>query len=344
MIAFNTSFSIILMYLLELFASVLSWMKLGCIVQMMKIAVIGIVLMLGASLLVVADTQAAEGGYSNYIPGSYGDFAMAVEPEARLTLRNDVYAYSAEGNGSVRSGVIEAGAELDVLANFTTLLYKPEVEFLGGSYALGVFVPIIYMDLDVSLTVGPLPLNQQEDTLGLGDVALIPIILFWNQGNIHTSFAQFIVTPTADYDANNFTNTGLNYWSYDTNFALTYLDLETGQDLSFNIGHIYNTENDDTNYQTGRELHLDVALNQFLSESFAVGVHGFYLKQITGDRGSGAVLGDFKAKVAGIGPAILWSKQIGTRNVIFIAKWLHEFDEENRLEGDHFFASFAMDW
>lgn len=310
----------------------------------MRTTVFGVGLALGAGLLVAADANAAEGGYSNYIPGTYGDFAMAVEPEARLTLRNDVYAYSADGDGSVRSGVIEAEADANFLANFTTLLYKPEVELLGASYAFGVFVPIIYADLDVSLRVGPLTLNRQDDKLGLGDIALIPMMLFWNQGNFHMSFAQFIVMPTGDYDEDDFANTGLNYWSFDSNFALTYLDPDTGRDWSFNIGHIYNTENDDTDYQTGRELHLDVALNQFLSESVAVGIHGFYLKQITGDSGSGAILGDFEAEAAGIGPALLWSKQFGKRNVTFIAKWLHEFDAENRLEGDHFFASFVMDW
>lgn len=310
----------------------------------MRTTVFGVGLALGAGLLVAADANAAEGGYSNYIPGTYGDFAMAVEPEARLTLRNDVYAYSADGDGSVRSGVIEAEADANFLANFTTLLYKPEVELLGASYAFGVFVPIIYADLDVSLRVGPLTLNRQDDKLGLGDIALIPMMLFWNQGNFHMSFAQFIVMPTGGYDEDDFANTGLNYWSFDSNFALTYLDPDTGRDWSFNIGHIYNTENDDTDYQTGRELHLDVALNQFLSESVAVGIHGFYLKQITGDSGSGAILGDFEAEAAGIGPALLWSKQFGKRNVTFIAKWLHEFDAENRLEGDHFFASFVMDW
>ena len=44
---------------------------------------------------------AIEGGYSNYIPGFYGDIALAVEPADGLSLRNDVYFYSADGDGSV---------------------------------------------------------------------------------------------------------------------------------------------------------------------------------------------------------------------------------------------------
>ena len=290
------------------------------------------------------DTVAAEGGYSNYIPGTYGDFGMALAPSEKWTLRNDIYFYDASTSRSVRSGNLEVGTELDFLMNFTTLVYKPELELFGAQFAAGVFIPLVDVELDTSLSIGDTLVSASDSATGLGDIVLIPLLLYWNSGNIHTSVAQFIVTPTGDYDADNLINNGLNYWSFDTNFALTYLNPETGRDFSFNIGHIYNTKNDDTNYQTGQELHLDVAFNQFLSETFAVGIQGFYLKQITGDSGSGALLGDFKAEEAGVGPALLWSTQIGDQGVSFIAKWLHEFHAENRLEGDHVFLSFALDW
>jgi len=289
-------------------------------------------------------TFAAEGGYSNYIPGTYGDFAMALAPVEEWTLRNDTYLYDADTDQSVRSGNLEVGANLQFLMNFTTLLYKPGIEVFGARFASGIFVPYVSLDVDSSLSVGGMSASTSDGTTGLGDVALIPIALYWNKDNIHTSFTQIIVTPTGDYDINNPINNGLNYWSFDTNFAFTYFNPKTGYDLSFNIGHIYNTENDDTEYQTGRELHFDVSFNKFLSETFAVGLQGFYLKQITGDSGAGAQLGGFKAKAAGIGPAFLWATRIGEQDVSFIAKWLHEFDAENRLEGDHIFLSFSLDW
>ena len=85
-------------------------------------------------------------------------------------------------------------------------------------------------------------------------------------------------------------------------------------------------------------------INQFFSESWAIGIHGFYLKQVTGDSGSGAKLGDFKAEAAGIGPAVLWNTKLAGQEISFIAKWLHEFHAERRIEGDHFFASFAFNF
>ena len=46
-------------------------------------------------VLWAAQGHAAEGDYSNYVPGTFGDFA-AVETATNLTIRNDVYYYSAD--------------------------------------------------------------------------------------------------------------------------------------------------------------------------------------------------------------------------------------------------------
>ena len=286
---------------------------------------------------------AAEGGYSNYVPGTYGDFAVAVEPVDKFTIRTDFYHYSADGDRSIRSGQLEADADIDFNALFITLLYKPDIKILGAQYAFGAFLtPVFHTDIDAAINIGGTRMNRKDDNVGLGDQTLIPVMLFWNKGNFHFSLAEFIVMPTGNYDSNDLANSGLNYWTFDTDLAATYLNLETGQDYSINIGYNYNTENTDTNYQTGQEIHIDYMVNQFLSESWALGIHGFYLKQITGDSGSGAILGDFKAEAAGIGPAVLWNTKVGNQEVSFIAKWIHEFHAERRLEGDHIFASFAM--
>ena len=65
-------------------------------------------------MLLPGPLLAIEGGYSNYIPGIYGDLAPAVEPAEGLSFRNDIYSYSAEGDGSVRSGRVELGVDVDL--------------------------------------------------------------------------------------------------------------------------------------------------------------------------------------------------------------------------------------
>ena len=293
-------------------------------------------------IIAITSVQAAEGGYSNYIPGTYGDFAAAVEPPTKFTIRNDIYHYSADAKKAVHSGLIEVDADLELDMNLLTLLYKPDVDVFGAQSGFGALVPIVNMDINAGIRLGGLSVRRQDDDVGLGDIALIPGIFFWRSGNYHFTLAEYIVMPTASYDSDDLANPGLNYWSFDTNVAATYLNEETGQDYSINIGYTYNTENSDTDYQTGQEVHVDYMINQFLSEEWAIGIEGYYLKQVTGDSGDGAILGAFKAEAAGIGPAVLWNTKVGNQEVSFIAKWINEYHAENRMEGDHVFLSFAM--
>jgi hypothetical protein len=271
---------------------------------------------------------------------------MAVEPSDKFTIRNDVYYYEADDEKSVRAGRVDLGAELTFQVNLTTLLYKPDLQIAGAQFAFGALIPIMKNEIDSSLSLKGEDMgftaSDTSDASGLGDIVLVPWVLYWNNDNLHTSFSQFIVAPTGDYDERDPINTSLNYWSFDTNFAVTYLNPTNGWELSANLGYIYNTENSDTDYQTGKEFHLDFAINRYLSESLALGVHGFHLEQISGDGGDGALLGNFEAQASGIGPALLWATQAGGKPISFIVKWLHEIDAERRIEGDHFIVSVAL--
>jgi len=42
-----------------------------------------------------------------------------------------------------------------------------------------------------------------------------------------------------------------------------------------------------------------------------IGANGFYLKQVTGDSGSGAPLGGFREMTAGVGPVLSYAAQFG---------------------------------
>lgn len=111
--------------------------------------------------------------------------------------------------------------------------------------------------------------------------------------------------------------------------------METGLEFSLAAGYMINTKNDDTEYDSGDEFHLDVMVNQFMSETFALGLHGYYYKQVEGDSGSGALLGDFKGKSYGLGPSLLWMPASQGGNFSVSATWLHDFDATNRLESEY---------
>ena len=303
-----------------------------------------LLMLLVSTPIIEPSVYAGEGGVSHYCPGFYGDFGVAVTPDPGFYLRTDIYYYDGDSGGGrfSRYGEIRSDIDVEATAAMLTGLMVIDEEILGGRYAYGAFLPVANIDLSSNIVVGPLSGPTDADRTAMGDPGFIPASIFWNSGNFHFNLYETITAPIGSYSKDRDVDSGLNYWSFDTVFATTFLHPEKGYEISAAVGHIYNTENNDTDYQTGQEFHMDYMLNQFFSETFALGLHGFYYKQITGDSGSGAILGDFKGEASGIGPALMWIPKIKGKELVTSLKWIHEFDTENRLEGDHLFMNFTM--
>lgn len=290
--------------------------------------------------------DAAQGGYTNYVPGLYGSFAVAVAPDPGVYMLNDFYYYSADGtNGRVIEGSqVDAGLDLNVAAYILTGFMVTEKELFGGRYGFGAEIPVIYTSLSGQFDVAGQQFPFDDDGVAIGDPGAVPIALFWNFGNFHLNAYEFIVVPIGQYDKDELINGGLGYWSFDTVVAGTYLHPEAGFELSAVLGYIYNTENQDVDYQTGQEFHLDYMINQFFSETFAVGLQGFYYRQTTADSGSAVIVDNFKGEAAGIGPALMWATKVKDAELFINLKWMTEFHAENRLKGNHFFLNVTIDF
>ncbi len=103
--------------------------------------------------------------------------------------------------------------------------------------------------------------------------------------------------------------------------------------MASRLGFTYNFENPDTNYRNGTDAHLDWAASQFLSETFHLGLGGYFYNQLTGDSGDGATLGDFESEVAAIGPQAGWFFKVGDNTWYFNLKGYYEFGAQHRPEG-----------
>ena len=115
---------------------------------------------------------------------------------------------------------------------------------------------------------------------------------------------------------------------------MSWLDQTKGLELTVAPGVTFNGENPDTNYRTGTEFHVEFAAMKNLGKKVAVGVTGYHYEQLTGDSGSGALLGDFKGRVTGLGPKLVINFNFRGVPVSANARWIREFNVERRLEGD----------
>jgi hypothetical protein len=286
--------------------------------------------------------RAAEGGYTNYVPGTYGTFAVAVRPDPGIQFSSDLYYYSAKMDQTVHHGQLRVDLDWITAELGLGFAFAPTRRFLGGQYVFELGLPIVYGRNVNNFIVGPDSKSIVSSGTAIGDLGLVPISMYWQIGSVHLSVSEAITIPVGSYDLAEDFSASLNYWSFDTSFSLTWLDDTKGNELSATVGYIFNTRNPATDYLTGQEFHLDYMLNHFFSDSFALGLHGFYYRQITGDSGSGAVLGDFKGEAAGIGPAVLWARNFGNVDLEVSAKWLHEYHAKRRLKGENIYLNIAI--
>lgn len=99
----------------------------------------------------------------------------------------------------------------------------------------------------------------------------------------------------------------------------------------------YNFENNDTDYRTGNEVHVDFIAAKHWGP-LAVGLGGYAYHQVTGDSGSGAILGDFKGRAYSLGPQVRYQFE----RFSVTAKYQEEFNVVNKPEGNKFALDFAF--
>jgi len=301
------------------------------------------------ALLIVPALRAEEGGTGHYMPGAAASFIDAFPGRTGLAAVPSFVNYQGDATGSREIPIIGGVAlNLDATAYAVNvpLIYQTPLALLGGHYAAGAVIPYVWVETTGRLTIGNQTGQRRDTANGLGDVALLPFMLGWTNGDLKYDMRLFIYTPTGEYDQNDLANVGKNYWTFEPEVSLSYLSSKIGLEISAFAGVDFNTRNDATDYQTGDQFHLDLTVAEHLPLGklgvFGLGANAFYYQQITGDSGSGAILGGFEGRAVGIGPVLSYVTKVGQTDVIAEVKWLPELDVEHRLKGDYVWFKLAM--
>ena len=280
-----------------------------------------------------ASAIAMEGGQSPYFKG-YRDFLTGVLPSPGLQLRQDLYLYSGTERSTIPQGQLRVG--LKAAANILSATYVTPYQMLGGDYAFAVRGAVSDVNVDQTLVMpSPRPTIVRNGSLtALNDIVVNPFIVGWHSGNLHWNVATSVWLPAGNYDKNRIANTGKNVWGLSPQFGATYFDPKSGWDVSGAAIYVVSFTNTDTNYRSGDIAHFDFAVGKMLSPQFKLGVVGYYVQQVTADSGAGAILGDRKLRVAGVGPGATFTFVVNAMTVNLVAKYYREFDAQNTTQGD----------
>ena len=264
---------------------------------------------------------ATEGGGGAYPNGAEDFMTGALPPPGQYAITYGLY-YKADDLMDGHGDALSIPFDLEVSGAILRLINVTPVKVAGGLWTQQIFVPALNVDVTTP--------GGSDSKFGIGDVIVDPTVLSWHKPPFHWAAGVDVYVPVGAYDKNDMANLGRNCWTFEPVLAGTYLS-EQGVELSAKLMYDVNTQNDDTDYQSGDEFHMDAAAGVPVGK-FKVGVNGFMYRQVTGDDvpegGQDAGFG----QQFGLGPVV----SLQYKKVSLIAKQQTEFGTENRPEGDRF--------
>ena len=304
-----------------------------------------------AATLLALPSQGEEGGSGHYFPGSMASFMDGVSPVPVLIGRVNIIDWEADVFSDKVlpfAGQPVVNADVDSFVVGLTTFWRPSWGTISDkwSYAMSGTLPLVDLKVEGDVVVddsrtGNLTRRVSDTDTGLGDLVLQPLMLNYHHSpDFNVNMRMTVYAPTGDYKEGRLANAGKNYWSIEPTLALMYFNQKTGWEASTFMGVTLNEENSATDYKSGQQAHIESTLSKHTpmwGGSFGLGVTGYAYRQLDGDTGKGASLGDFKARAYGVGPVASYVTQFNGHEVLFEFKWINEFDVENRPEGNIFF-------
>ncbi len=246
-----------------------------------------------------------------------------------------------------------------VEADVVSGAYVPDyrLPFLNASLGMAFYEFIANTRAGLTTPVGE-PEARGAEKMGFGDLTIVPLFLGFDvpDSDFHFVLSPFEFTaPVGRYNKNDpvGNNTGLNYWSYRPALEMTYLN-KTGQEFSLNFGSSINSVNPATHYKSGDEIYFTYAMQQYFSPEFALGIGGYYYRQVTNDTQNGVVVNTNttvfpfdpldggpgnRGEAFAIGPIISWNY---SSDLVFQGHWDHDVFTYNRPQRDQFYLRASL--
>jgi hypothetical protein len=290
----------------------------------------------------------AEGGLGRPISGaSINPYAGLVPPLPGFAVGVTEAYYDASISGGT---TVPIGRNLtlgvDMKASFTpiTILYIWPTEGKEWNFASGISIPLAYVEAEATVTLGRLTGRVKDDSFGVFDIVFVPIIASYHISQTdHLAFNFTVWAPTGEYDPDRLANLSTNTWTFIPGVAYTKIFPTANVELSAAWALQFDTENKATHYQNGILSDLEATVIKRFKSEFGIGVIGSWIQQLTDDGGATADrLNGFVGRAFGVGPILTYSTKVGKSHLDFNARYVHEFDNRNRPEGNLFQLSATL--
>lgn len=271
-------------------------------------------------------------------------------PPPGFYFENDFYSYSGRLSARTQTqlgGAVLANVKVEARANFMTPTWVTPLQIFGGNLAFAVSIPFGTPRISAGAVIAAprlgraIGVSAHDATFNLGD-PIVSSFIGWHAGSFHWQVGGSLSIPAGAYQEGELSNMAFNRWIGDVFAAATWLDPKIGLDISATIGFEINGKNKETDYRSGNALHADLAITQYLSKEFSIGLIASHYQQVSGDGGSGATLGRYKGRTTAVGGSIGYNFSVAGTPVAARLKVLREVSVENRPQGTIALISLAF--
>ena len=206
-----------------------------------------------------------------------------------------------------------------------------------------VSFPLAWIEVEANLSLGPFAVRKRESMFGLFDLAFTPIVASHHFSETdHLAFSFSFWAPTGSFEKDRLVNLSQNTWTFIPGVAYTKILPEANIELTGIWQMEFDTEDPATRYQNGILSDLEALAIKRFKNGFGIGFVESWIQQVNDDEGAPVVLNGFLGRAFGIGPIVTYSTKLGKSHLDFSARWIHDFDVSNRVEGEAFNFSASL--
>ena len=293
----------------------------------------------------IGTAQADEGGTPFWQSGQFASMA-AVPDTPGWTLSVNPYYYTGSTDSSKRT---QKGSTVTTgTTSFSPIVYvQPgyafETTILGGTPFLAVSWGSgqARTTTETSTSATRSDTGRGESVWGGTDLSPFASIA-WNSGNHNWMTYLTGNIPTGRYNSESLANLGIGHGALDWGGGYTYYNASTGLEFSAVAGLTYNFLNPATNVKSGVDSHLDWSASKVIGEHWAAGVAGYVYYQLTGDTGSGNLVGPYLSQVGGFGPQVSYLFDVSGQSASLNLRAYKELWADNRTQGYAIFLALTV--
>ncbi|MFD1746850.1 transporter [Rhizobium helianthi] len=267
---------------------------------------------------------------STITPFGIGDFGAGQSPPPTPygTFAISGSYYHADMTRDGRGDKVDNNFDLTVKSISLTYVKMFEAQLFGANYGFAASIPFLNIGGNVTAATPTGLLNLANESGGIGDIQIYPIILQWDlTKNWFVNATLQVQAPTGEFNTREAFTPGVNHWAIAPVVSFTYIS-DSGFEISMRNELNFNTRNPTTRYTSGVGFKNEFALGQHFGP-WTVGIGGYAYQQITDDSAPNLTSGN-RGRVFAAGPAITYNEP-GMPAIGLHA--YQEFGARNRSEG-----------